>query len=170
MTYVIFCFLASFHLCGRHLILKSINMKLNLPVSTLMTIDVITLDPKDKLQAAKDIFESHSIHHIPVMENGNLVGILSKTDYLYFMPQIDPESNERYRTDLRLKNYTIREAMMKGVITVRPDTTLKAALEIFSENLFHALPVIDNGQLKGILTTHDILFRLLHPQKKSIAQ
>jgi len=144
-------------------------MNLNKTVSSLMTSEVITLSPNDKLQAAKDVFESHSIHHIPVMDNGQLVGMLSKTDFLYFMPQIDPESNEKYRTSIRLKNYTIEEAMMKGIIAVRPDATLKAALEIFSENLFHALPVVENGVLKGILTTHDILFRLLHPQKNAIA-
>ena len=55
--------------------------------------------------------------------------------------------------------------MRKRPVTLDISDTLKDALEIFTENQFHALPILSNGLLVGILTTQDILFRMLHPRK-----
>ena len=140
-------------------------MNLKSPVSTLMSINLITVAPTDKLQVAKDNFGSHNIHHLPVIENGQLVGMLSKTDYLYFIRPLHPESNEPYLNDIRLKNYTIAEAMSKNVVSISSTDSIKSALEVLTENRFHALPVVDDEKLVGILTPHDILFKLLHPSK-----
>ncbi len=144
-------------------------MKLSTPVSQLMTRDVITVAPTDKLQVAKDWFGGQNMHHLPVMEEDKLVGILSKTDYLYFLRPINDESNEPYLNKLRLKNYTIEEAMSKRVVSINSSDTLKKALEILTENVFHALPVVDSGRLVGIITSHDILFRLLHPNEATVS-
>ena len=138
-------------------------MNLNKEVSKLMTTDVITVNSADKLQAAKDVFDGHNIHHIPVLDQNKLVGMMSKSDYLYFIRPLHPDSNEPYLNKIRLKNYTIEEAMTKRVVTISSKDTLKSALEILTENLFHALPVVDNDKLVGIITTHDILFKILHP-------
>ena len=140
-------------------------MNLKDPISSIMSTSVKTLAPEDKLQAAKNIFDSHSLHHIPVMEGEKLVGILSKLDYLYFLKPIHPDSQEQYLNNIRLKNYTIKEVMTKRVVWVSSSDTIETALEILTENLFHAVPVLDDGKLVGILTTHDIIFRLLHPKK-----
>ena len=140
-------------------------MNIKDPVSSLMSTSILTLSPEDKLQAAKDIFVDHAIHHIPVVEDEQLVGIVSKMDYLYFLKPIQPESQEQYINDIRLKNYTIEEVMTRRVVSVAPDDTIETALGVLSENLFHALPVVEHGKLIGILTTHDIIFRLLHPKK-----
>lgn len=138
-------------------------MDLKKPVSSLMTTDIITLGPDEKLMKVKDIFTENHIHHIPVLENGQLIGMISKTDYLYFIRPLSVESNEPYLNEIRLKNYTVREAMTKFIITVSPNDTLHFAIDILNDNLFHALPVVEDGDLVGIITTHDILFRLLHP-------
>lgn len=139
-------------------------MNLQAPVSSLMSKDVISIGPKDKLQVAKDIFGSNNIHHIPVLdEDEKLVGILSKVDYLYFLKPIHQDSNEQYVNNLRLKNYTVGEAMTAQVQTISPDATLFEALELLTENRFHSLPVIEAGKVVGIITSHDFLFRLLRP-------
>jgi CBS domain-containing protein len=141
-------------------------MNLQAPVSSLMSTNLITVEATDKLQVAKDIFGTHNIHHLPVLdENEKLVGIFSKSDYLYFIRPLDKDSNESYLNDLRLKNFTIGEAMSKRIVTVSSSDTIKMALEVLTENLFHALPVVDEGKLMGIFTTHDVLFRVLHPAK-----
>jgi len=140
-------------------------MNLKAPVSTLMSTDLITISATDKLQVAKDLFGEKTIHHLPVMEGDKLVGILSKTDYLYFIRPLDKDSNEPYLNEIRLKNYTIGEAMTSRVVSISSNDSLEAALEILTENIFHALPVLDGEKLVGILTTHDILFKLLHPSK-----
>jgi len=140
-------------------------MNLQNPVSSIMTPRVYTLTKESKLQAAKDLFDTYPIHHIPVLERKELVGIVSKADYLYFIQHIDKESFEKYLNEVRLKNYTIGEVMSNNVVTIAPNDTIQEALEILSNNLFHALPVVENGDLVGILTTHDVIFRLLHPNK-----
>ncbi len=140
-------------------------MDLQQPISSLMTTELKVLEPSDKLLAAKELFDTYSIHHIPVIQGTTLVGILSKVDYLYYLKPISPESKEQYINDIKLKNYSIGEVMSKRIISAAPTDTLKTALEIFSENLFHAIPVVDNGRLVGIITTHDIIFRLLHPAR-----
>ncbi len=144
-------------------------MNLQNPISSIMTSPVKTLAPEDNLQAAKDIFVENSIHHIPVVSEEELVGILSKTDYLYFLKPIHKDSEEQYHNHIILKNYKIEEAMTKRVTWVSSSDTIKTALEIFSENLFHAIPVLDHGKLVGIITTHDIIFRMLHP-KRALAE
>ena len=143
-------------------------MNLQAPVSTLMSTDLMTVSSTDKLHVAKDLFGEKNIHHLPVIDDGKLVGILSKTDYLYFIRPLDKESNEPYLNEIRLKNYTIKEAMTSRVISVSPNDSLESALEILTENIFHALPVVNGEKLVGILTTHDILFKLLHPSKSQI--
>ncbi len=140
-------------------------MNLQNPVSSIMTPRVYTLTKRSKLQAAKDLFDTYPLHHIPVLDNKQLVGIVSKADYLYFIQHIDKESFEKYLNEVRLKNYTIEEVMTKNVVTIAPTVTIREALEVLSDNIFHALPVVDKGKLVGILTTHDVIFRLLHPKE-----
>lgn len=140
-------------------------MNLKAPVSSIMSSNLITVSSTDKLQVAKDLFGEKNIHHLPVLEDDKLVGILSKTDYLYFIRPLDKDSNEPYLNEIRLKNYTIGEAMTSRVVSTSPKDSIESALEILTENIFHALPVLDNEELVGILTTHDILFKLLHPSK-----
>lgn len=59
-------------------------MNILAPISSIMTTEVITVAPKDKLQIVQDIFDDYRIHHLPVLDEEKVVGILSKTDLLYF--------------------------------------------------------------------------------------
>lgn len=60
-------------------------MNLKNPVSDIMTRELVTLTPEDDLFMVKELFENHSIHHIPVVHFRNLVGLVSKSDF-YYMP------------------------------------------------------------------------------------
>ncbi len=137
-------------------------MDIKAPVSTIMTRDLVTVGPEDKLAEVKKAFESFRIHHILVVdEEEKLVGIISKTDLLHFLDFVDKESNEPYLTELRLKNYRAEEIMVREPFTVSESDTIKAVLEVFKENLFHALPITKAGKLTGIVTTHDVIKALL---------
>ena len=50
--------------------------------------------------------------------------------------------------------------MTKGLATLSPDALLSEALELFKENIFHAIPILDDGDLVGIITPHDIICAL----------
>ena len=52
------------------------------PVKSLMTTNLITVNPDDKLIKIKEIFEKNKIHHIPVVSYKQIVGLVSKTDFV----------------------------------------------------------------------------------------
>ena len=141
-------------------------MNIQNPVSSLMTSQLFTLKPTDKLMQVKELLDTYSIHHIPVLDDDEkLVGIISKSDLLYFLKATSADNNEAYLNQIRLKNYTVGEAMTKNTITIDASFTIQYALELLSENHFHALLVVEGEQLVGIVTTHDIIYALLKENK-----
>jgi len=131
-------------------------MNILAPVSTIMTKDLITVNPKDSLKVVKEIFDSKRLHHIPVVRYKKIVGIISKSDVLYFMKGANPEK-EKSRNEKLLEKYTAEEIMTTGMAKLESDDRINVALEVFKENLFHAIPVVDNDELCGIVTTYDII-------------
>lgn len=131
-------------------------MNILAPVSTIMTKDLITVNPKDSLKVVKEIFDSKRLHHIPVVRYKKIVGIISKSDVLYFMKGANPEK-EKTRNEKLLEKYTAEEIMTTGMAKLESDDRINVALEVFKENLFHAIPVVDNDELCGIVTTYDII-------------
>ena len=136
-------------------------MDFTAPVSTIMSRKLITVSPGDKMMAVKEIFDNQRIHHIPVVKYTKLVGLVSKTDYLHFMRGMSTHPHDRILEESRLNNYNVEEIMTKGMATLESTERINVALQIFSENLFHAIPVVDDGQLVGMLTTFDIIKELL---------
>lgn len=140
-------------------------MNLLAPVSSIMTRDLISLTPDATIAQAADIFAQKRIHHIPVHKDNVLMGIVSKSDYLFFRRGYD-KALDRDMEDLRLNSYKVEYIMTKGIATVESDTRINVVLEIFRENLFHAIPVIDAaGKLEGIVTTYDIINHLAQDAK-----
>lgn len=139
-----------------------LKMKKNVPVSTIMTSNVIKLNVTDSLSKAEKLFKEHKIRHIPVMSGNKIIGMLSYTDLLRisFAETIDDEDQIIDVTVYEV--FTIEQVMAKNLICISPDSTIKEAAEILANREFHALPVTENGNLIGILTTTDLIKYLLH--------
>jgi len=135
-------------------------MNLLAPVSELMTKELLTVNPEDKLTAVKEIFDANRIHHIPVVRFRKIVGIISKTDLLYFMKGMGKGRQPDGLNEVRLVVTTVEEIMTTGLATLAPTDRINVALEVFRENILHAIPVVENEELVGILTTHDIITAL----------
>ena len=135
-------------------------MNVQAPVSTIMTTHLYTVGPKDKLMEAKKIFDSRKIHHIPVVNKKEILGMVSLTDLLYFLKGMTDDSYEKVLNDVRLNNYTVEEIMTTGLAKLNSTDRISVALDIFEMNLFHVLPVVDNEELVGIVSTHDIITSL----------
>lgn len=136
-------------------------MNILTPISTIMTTDLITVNPKDTLSSVKYKFDAHPIHHLPVVRYKELVGIISKSDLMYFMKGMRAnEVGNMDKNGLRLSHYCAKDIMTVGLATVEPKEPIRTALEIFKENVLHALPVVQDDELIGILTTHDIIVAL----------
>ena len=129
------------------------------PVKTLMTTNLITVAPEDKLTVVKEIFEKNKIHHIPVVHGKDMVGLISKTDFVYFMRGFNRSEEDKFVNEARLRAYKAEDIMTKGLAKLNPNARINVALEIFMENRFHAIPVLDeaSGELVGIITTFDII-------------
>ncbi len=133
-------------------------MNLLIPVSKLMTTNLITASANDPLSLVKSKFEEHRIHHLLIADYKKLVGIISKSDLLYFLRGVKiNDVNEQFFNESRLVHYTAKDIMTEKMATISSDEPIRTAIDVFKENLFHALPVVDNGELVGIITTHDII-------------
>tara|TARA_R110000868_G_scaffold373263_1_gene637189 strand:- start:610 stop:1026 length:417 start_codon:yes stop_codon:yes gene_type:complete len=131
-------------------------MKQRTPVSVIMTKNIIALTRADDLQRAEMLFNRHKIKHIPVVSGETVIGMLSFSDLLKI--SYADVSEDEHNIDTVIYNmFTIEQVMVKDVVTISSETTIKEAAEILAEREFHALPVVDEGTLIGIVTTTDLL-------------
>lgn len=140
-------------------------MKYKVPVSTIMTQNVVKLNLTDDLTKAETLFKRHKIRHIPVVNGNILLGILSYTDLLRisFVDAIDDEDEV---IDVTVYNmFTIEQVMTKKLVTISPETTIKETAEILATKEFHALPVCSGDLLVGIVTTTDLIKYLIDQYK-----
>jgi len=135
-------------------------MKQRTPVSKIMTRDVITLNLNDNMELAEKLFETKHIRHIPIVNGKKVVGMLSHTDLMRIsFSDLDEEENEINSVVYDL--FTIEQVMAKSVISVTSETTIKEAAEILTKHEFHAVPVVDDDELVGIVTSTDLIQFLL---------
>ncbi|MBA4154258.1 CBS domain-containing protein [Flavobacterium sp.] len=136
-------------------------MKKQVPVSTIMSKNVIKLNLSDDLTKAEMLFKKHHIRHIPVVDSNKIIGMLSYTDLLR-ISFVDAVDDEDEVVDVTVYNmFTVEQVMAKKLVTVSPDTTIKQVAEILATNEFHALPVVEGKLLVGIVTTTDIIKYLI---------
>jgi CBS domain-containing protein len=132
-------------------------MKSKVSVATIMTKNVLKLNANDDLTKAEMLFKKHKVRHLPVVENDNIIGMLSYTDLqrISFVDAIDDDENEVDSTVYNM--FSIEQVMTKKLEMINSETTIKQAAEILSKKEFHALPVVNQGVLVGILTTTDLI-------------
>lgn len=123
----------------------------------VMTKSPFTISSTAEIREVKAMFEENNIRHLPVMdENGSMEGIISQTDlnrltFGKLMP-----GNESF-DDAMLDMLTLDDVMIKNPVSVEPETTIDFIIDIFTKGGFHAVPVVLNGELKGIVSTTDVL-------------
>lgn len=134
-------------------------MNIFAPISSLMTdhTNLVTIAPEEPLTKVKEIFDNHKFHHIPVVHFREIVGLVSKTDFEYFMGGASHYDEDKFVNNLRLERTTVKEIMTTRLGKVAPDDRINVALEVFLVNRFHALPVVENGELVGMITPFDIM-------------
>jgi len=140
-------------------------MKQQVPVSTIMTKNIIKLAISDDLSKAESLFKHHKIRHIPVVNGATIIGMLSYTDLLRisFADAIDEDEEVVDTTVYNM--FTVEQVMAKKLITISPETTIKEAAEILASKEFHALPVCEGHLLVGIITTTDLIKYLINQYK-----
>jgi IMP dehydrogenase len=111
--------------------------------------DVITISPDASIKEANEIMDMEEVSGLPVVENGIVVGIISRRD---IKPIINSDAKKK-----------VKDIMTAEVLTIPESTTPDEALDIAYENKVERLPVVRNGKLMGIVTIRDILERKKFP-------
>lgn len=109
-----------------------------------MSRDVITVPPSATVADALDTLNANAIRHLPVVDGGRVVGILSDRDLRLAL------------TD-RPDDASVSDVMSKDPLTVPPDAPVEDAAHLLVEHSVGCLPVVDDGELVGILTASDLL-------------
>jgi len=136
-------------------------MKKRTPISAIMTKNVITLNSTDDLETAERLFKRNKIRHIPVVSGEEVIGMLSLTDLLRISFADATEDEDESVETIVYNMFTIEQVMAKNLISVSSSTTIKEVAEVLSKKEFHAIPVIDNSKLVGIVTTTDLINYLI---------
>ncbi|MCO5724788.1 CBS domain-containing protein [Robiginitalea marina] len=138
------------------------NLPANIPVSTIMSTQLVVLNTTDGLEKAERLFKKHRIRHIPVIErNKKIVGMLSLTDLLRISFADGAYEDEEDIETVIYDMFTLPQVMAKNVKSVSPKTTIREVAELLAKEEFHALPVVQDGDLVGIVTTTDLIRYLL---------
>jgi len=125
-------------------------------VSEIMAKDIISLEIEDSLKDAANIFEQIRIRHIPVVSGESLLGIVSKSDVARMKEfcQILESGSKEMLAELEAVSVKV---IMKKPITINASQTVKEAAEILSKSQFHALPVVSDNKMVGVITSTDII-------------
>ena len=132
------------------------DRKDNWTVGAWMTPNPISIAPSATVRAAFYKMRAEGFRHLPVVEDGQLVGMVTDRDLRRPDVSEDPDGwNEWYNLD---EGYEVSHVMTGAPVTVAPGDDLEKALRLLSEHKYGALPVLDkHGALIGIFSTVDAL-------------
>lgn len=125
-------------------------------VRDVMQSKVVTITPRTTLSEAVRLARQRGIRHLPVLEKGELVGMVSDRDLKRAMPS--PATGLRaHEMNDPLERLSAAEIMTRPVVTIGPMVPLEEAARLMVEEKISALPVTERGRLVGIVTETDVL-------------
>lgn len=118
----------------------------------------IHVDKDQRLSFAVNLFEKHNIARLPVLEEGELVGIITQRDVM--------EKIGDFKEDLKVSTFHISSCMTKDPFTLHPSDPVEKAVNLFCEKRISGIPIVDS-KLVGIVTKLDVIEVHKYPQKVS---
>jgi CBS domain-containing protein len=121
-------------------------------VKDYMSSPINVIERNEPIQMARNLMFKYSIGRLPVLDNGKLVGIVTKYDITNRLNQAAPEWRRR-----PIDKVPIQVVMTEKPITIFPDATMPQAAELLIENDISGLPVERDGEIVGMITTRDMV-------------
>jgi predicted transcriptional regulator len=121
-------------------------------VKDYMSSPIYVIERNEPVQRARNLMFKYSIGRLPVLDNGKLVGIVTKHDITNRLNQAAPEWRRR-----PIDKVPIQVVMTEGPITIFPDATMAQAAELMIENDISGIPVERNGDIVGMVTSRDMI-------------
>ncbi|WP_042302883.1 CBS domain-containing protein [Paraburkholderia kururiensis] len=132
-------------------------------IREIMTTRVVMVSFDDTLATVKHIFDSAKFHHVLVVEDGELQGVVSDRDLLRALSPFIDSVVEAPR-DVATLNRRVHQIMGRRPVTLGPDADVSAAVEIFLEKGVSCIPIVRDGMRPvGIVSWRDVL-RALAPR------
>ena len=118
-----------------------------------MTKNVVCVTPNQDLLDVKHIYEKEDFHHhIPVVENDHLIGMVSLLDFMYHISGAGiSDDNAIYKT---LK---VNDIMTPNPFYLTTKASVEDVAKVLTEGKYHAVPILENDKLVGIVSTADII-------------
>ena len=133
-------------------------MKKNLSIENIMTVNPVTVYDDDSITKVIQKIRDHDFDHIPVVDKGkNLLGIISKSDLYRQALDLSKSTTGKSYTNKVLFVTTAKEIMTANPVVVTPEHDIGFAIELLLQGNFHALPVVSDSNLVGIITSKDVL-------------
>jgi acetoin utilization protein AcuB len=135
---------------------KPEKSKESIRVADWMTESVLAVETFDSIAIARQLMAKHRVNQLPVLDNDNLVGLVTDRD----IRDAYPTSMMIHRgeeIDRFAEKITVEEVMTHDLFIVRPETPLAKAVGLLRRHRIGSLPVVKNKNLVGIITRSDIL-------------
>lgn len=124
-------------------------------VKDFMTEKLVTVTPDTKIFDAVDLMKKHDIHRLPVIDNGQVAGLITEGTIQEAMPS-KATSLSVHEVNYLLNKTVVADVMIKDVKTISPNAELEDAIYLMRQNKINVLPVLEKEQLVGIITNNDI--------------
>jgi acetoin utilization protein AcuB len=126
-------------------------------VQDIMSRRVVTVELDDKISAVKEIFDNLKFHHVLVVEDGVLLGVVSDRDLLKALSPNIGTSTESYK-DTATLNKRVHQIMSREPSRLHPEATLLEAINVFNTHTISCIPIVDHADRPvGVLSWRDIL-------------
>jgi acetoin utilization protein AcuB len=127
-------------------------------VKDLMSTKLFTVGPEDMLDKVFFLFNFEAIRHLPVVEKGKVVGVLSDRDLKKIMGSRRKIITDKVDgTQFTVHARRVATIMNRGITTIGPDEKAADAAAIMAKKKIGCLPVVKKGKLVGMITSTDIL-------------
>lgn len=125
-------------------------------VKQRMTANPFTATPGESIPDAQATMDRHTVRHLPVVEDGTVVGVISENDIAAALPSKATTLSAGEATYL-VSRLTVATVMSRPALTIGPDALLEEAAVIMRDRKIEMLPVVEDGRLIGVITESDIL-------------
>jgi len=126
-------------------------------VREIMSQRVVTVEMDDKLSAVKEIFDHMRFHHLLVVDEGILLGVVSDRDLLKALSPNLGTSTESYK-DAATLNKRVHQIMSRNPVTLHPEASVRDAVAVFNTHTISCIPIVDRKDRPvGLLSWRDIL-------------
>ena len=125
-------------------------------IKHIMTEKLTVATPDHTFSQLMNFLNLSDIHHLPVMEREQIIGIISLTDLMKTLHKRLNSGASMVMSDLD-NELKVRDIMTAAPVTISPDAEIEDAVGLLISNHFHALPVVQDDKLLGIVTDYDLL-------------